>query len=134
MDEPVLGFDAIMREQFNTLLFESYQAHPRVMIVSTHLIDEIAKVTERLMIINDGKLLVMTDMADIDEHAYTLTGRADLVLPAAHSLNCIGKTEVGSMVAAHIYGERINPPDGVTIERLSLQDFFIHMVGGTRHA
>ena len=46
LDEPTLGFDAIMRHQFNMLLLESYQAHPRLIIVSTHLIDEIAKVTE----------------------------------------------------------------------------------------
>jgi len=34
LDEPTLGFDAIMRSQFNTLLLESYQQHPRVLIVS----------------------------------------------------------------------------------------------------
>jgi ABC-2 type transport system ATP-binding protein len=45
LDEPTLGFDAIMRDQFNNLLLESYQNHPRLIIVSTHLIDEIAKVT-----------------------------------------------------------------------------------------
>jgi len=43
LDEPTLGFDAIMRDQFNTLLLESYSAHPRILIVSTHLIDESPK-------------------------------------------------------------------------------------------
>jgi len=37
---------------------------------------------------------------------------------------------MGSVMAAHIYGERITPPDGVAIDRMSLQDFFINMVGG----
>ena len=40
LDEPTLGFDAIMRKQFNDLLIESYEAHPRIIIVSTHLIEE----------------------------------------------------------------------------------------------
>lgn len=130
LDEPTLGFDAIMRDQFNTLLLESYHANPRVIIVSTHLIDEIAKVTERLIIINNGRIIVEAGIEDIDEKAYTLSGSAKTVLPLLEGLNCIGKTTAGSMMAAHIYDDRITPPDGVSIDRLSLQDFFINIVGG----
>jgi len=133
LDEPVLGFDAIMRDQFNTLLLKSYHAHPRVIIVSTHLIDEIAKVTERLIIINNGRILLETGIDDIDEKAYTLSGSAKTVIPLLDGLNCIGKTTVGSVMAAHIYDDRIALPDGVTIDRLSLQDFFINIVGGNKN-
>ena len=130
LDEPTLGFDAIMRDQFNTLILESYQAHPRVLIVSTHLIDEIAKVTQRLIIIDKGRILVEAGIDDIDEKAYTLSGMEKAVLPLLDGLNCIGKTKAGSAIAAHIYDERITPPDDVAIDRLSLQDFFINIVGG----
>ena len=132
LDEPTLGFDAIMRDQFNTLLLESYNAHPRVIIVSTQLIDEIAKVTERLIIINKGKILLETGIDDIDENAYTLTGSTKDVLPLLEGLNCIGRTQAGSVIAAHIYDKRITPPEGVSIDRLSLQDFFINIVGGKK--
>jgi ABC-2 type transport system ATP-binding protein len=130
LDEPTLGFDAIMRDQFNTLLLESYSLHPRLIIVSTHLIDEIAKVTERLFIIDRGCILLETGINDIDERAYTLSGAVKEVEPLLVGLNCIGKTIAGSVMAAHIYDRRINPPDGVTVDRLSLQDFFINFVGG----
>lgn len=133
LDEPVLGFDAIMRDQFNTLLYESYELHPRIIIVSTHLIDEIAKITQKLIIIDKGKVLIQTDIDDIDERAYTLTGTAETVLPLIKNLNCIGKTVIGSMVAAHIYDKRISPPSGVNIDRISLQDFFINIVGGNNN-
>ncbi len=133
LDEPVLGFDAIMRDQFNTLLLESYQAHPRVIIVSTHLIDEIAKVIEQLIIINNGKILLKTDIADIDEKAYTLTGPAEVITPLIRDLNCIGQTNIGSMAVAHIYDKRITPPNGISLDRMSLQDFFINIVGGKSH-
>lgn len=133
LDEPTLGFDAIMRDQFNTLLLESFHAHPRVIIVSTHLIDEIAKVTQRLIIINKGRILLETGIEDIDEKSYTLSGPANKILPLINGLNCIGKTNAGSMMAAHIYDKRITPPQGVTLDRLSLQDFFINIVGGKSH-
>ena len=130
LDEPTLGFDAIMREQFNALLLESYHMRPRVLIVSTHLIDEIAKVTERLIIIDKGRILLEAGIDDIDEKAYSLSGSSNLILPLIEGLNCIGKTSAGSVMAAYIYGDRITPPPGVMIDRLSLQDFFIQIVGG----
>jgi len=133
LDEPTLGFDAIMRDQFNTLLLESYHAYPRIIIVSTHLIDEIAKVTERLIIIDNGKILVEAGIDEIDERAYTLSGSTSAVEPLLTGLNCIGRTTAGSVMAAHIYDERITPPEGIAIDRLSLQDFFINIVGGNRH-
>ena len=102
LDEPTLGFDAIMRSQFNTLLLESYSLHPRILIVSTHLIDEIAKVTERLIIINNGQILLEAGIDDIDEKAYTLSGPTKAVLPLLDGLNCIGKTEAASVMAAYI--------------------------------
>ena len=130
LDEPTLGFDAIMRDQFNMILLESYEAHPRVIIVSTHLIDEIAKVTERLIIIDQGKLLIETGIEEVDEKAYTLSGSVSAVEPLLEGLNCIGKTTIGSVMAAYIYDDRIEPPVGVTVDRISLQDFFISIVGG----
>jgi ABC-2 type transport system ATP-binding protein len=134
LDEPTLGFDAVMRSQFNALLLESYRARPRIIIVSTHLIDEIAKVTERLVIIDNGKILLEAGIEEIDERAYTLSGLSKAVLPLLEGLNCIGKIEMGSAMAAHIYDKRITPPEGVTIDRLSLQDFFINIVGGKSNA
>ena len=133
LDEPTLGFDAIMRSQFNTLLLESYRTHPRLLIVSTHLIDEIAKVTEQLIIIDNGKILLEASIDDIDEKAYTLSGPVNMVESLLKGLNCIDKTTVGNIMVAHIYGERIIPPGNVTVDRLSLQDFFINIVGGKRN-
>jgi hypothetical protein len=69
----------------------------------------------------------------VDEKAYTITGPADTVNPMLQNLNCIGKTVAGSLVAAHIYDNRIRPTKGVTIDRMSLQDFFIYTVGGKRN-
>ena len=131
LDEPTLGFDAIMRDQFNTLLLESYSAHPRILIVSTHLIDEIAKVVERFIIIESGRLLLEAGIDEIDERAYTLSGPVSAVEPLLPGRNCIDKTVMGNVMAAHIYDDRIAPPEGVAIDRMNLQDFFIHLVGGT---
>ena len=56
LDEPVLGFDAIMRVEFYELLKESVRKHPRIIIVSTHIIEEIARTIQKLIIIDKGSI------------------------------------------------------------------------------
>jgi len=135
LDEPTLGFDAIMRDQFNQLLLESFQAHPRIIIVSTHMIDEIAKVAQDLVLIDRGHILVSATIDEIDERAYTLSGATDQIqsLLGRLNLNVIATMQAGAVMAAHIYDHRIDPPAGVRIERMGLQDFFINLVGDENH-
>lgn len=133
LDEPTLGFDAIMRKRFNTLLLESYEAHPRIFIVSTHMIDEIAKVAQHIIVLDNGKIVLQTDLGDLDEHAYSLTGPEPRVLELINGLNIIGTKHIGSMMAAFVYDERVALPadSSVVLDPLSLEDFFISFVGGT---
>ena len=65
LDEPVLGFDTIMRRRFNALLRESVHRHPRIVLVSTHLMDDLAPVADRLMVIDAGRVLARAPMDDI---------------------------------------------------------------------
>ncbi len=101
--------------------------------MSTHLIDEIAKVSERLIIIHNGRILIEAGMDELDEKAYTLSGTEAAVLPLLGELNCIGKTKVGSLIAAHVFDKRVTPPQGVSIDAMSLSDFFINTVGGKKN-
>lgn len=128
-DEPVLGFDAIMRDNFYTMLHESFENNPRIMIVSTHLIDEMAKVAEELIIIDKGTIILQTDMNEIDEKTYSVTGVSAYVEEAIKGLNVFNKMQAGGFITAYVYDKRIQSGDNVTVQSLGLQDFFIHLVG-----
>lgn len=130
LDEPVLGFDAIMRERFYELLQASFEYHPRIIIVSTHLIDEIAKVAEDIIIIEEGSILLNCSINDIDEKAYSITGQTNEVKKASKGLNVIGEKTLGGYTTAYIFGNRITASDNIKLESLGLQEFFINIVGG----
>lgn len=130
LDEPVLGFDAIMRSQFYELLTDSFESHPRLIIVSTHLIDEIAKSAEELIILDKGKILLQSSINDIDEKAYSITGMTKDVKSAVNGLNVIGQKAIGGFTTAFIYDRRVDVSGSLTIQQMGLQDFFINMVGG----
>lgn len=130
LDEPVLGFDPVMRRTFYELLEESCAERPRTVIVSTHIIDEIARVAQRLIIIDRGRLKLFCDMAEIDEMSYCVTGPAANVERATAGLNIIGETRTGGYLSRMIYDGRIDESDEYSISALSLQDFFVGLVGG----
>lgn len=128
LDEPVLGFDAIMRAEFYSLLTESFSRKPRIIIVSTHIIDEIAKVMQKLIIIDRGALCFFDTLQVIKDKAYSVSGPKQEVEEATKDLNIIGNEQVGGFLTRHIFDVPINS-ESLNIEEMSLQDFFIYMVG-----
>ena len=129
LDEPVLGFDAIMRVEFYDMLTESFQKHPRIIIVSTHIIEEIAKTIQKLIIIDKGSVRFFDTLQSVETKAFRVSGLQKDVEPATRGLHVIGQDTVGGLVTSYIFG---NPPEraaSLEIHPLSLQDFFIQMVG-----
>ena len=49
-DEPYLGLDAVARQLFYDRLLADYADHPRTVVLSTHLIEEIAGLLERVLL------------------------------------------------------------------------------------
>lgn len=129
LDEPVLGFDAIMRVEFYDMLTESFQKHPRIIIVSTHIIEEIAKTIQKLIIIDKGSVRFFDTLQSVEIKAFSVSGLQKDVEAATQNLNVIGQDTVGGLVTTYIFD---NPPEqaaSLEIHPLSLQDFFIQMVG-----
>lgn len=129
-DEPVLGFDVIMRNKFYSLLEESIAKHPKIIIVSTHLIDEIAKIAEEIIIINQGELLLRTDIIDLQDKCYSVTGMASDVDEAVKGKNIINVHEIGKFKTVNIYDTRIKETEKIQISNEGLQDFFANLIGG----
>ena len=129
LDEPVLGFDAIMRVEFYDMLTESFRKHPRIIIVSTHIIEEIAKTIQKLIIIDKGSVRFFDTLQSVETKAFSISGLQKDVEAATQNLNVIGQDTVGGLVTTYIFD---NPPEqtaSLEIHPLSLQDFFIQMVG-----
>ena len=129
LDEPVLGFDAIMRVEFYDMLTESFQKHPRIIIVSTHIIEEIAGTIQKLIIIDRGKVRFFDTLQAVETKAFSVSGLQKDVEAAVRNRNVIGQDIVGGLATSYIFD---NPPEqtaSLEIQPLSLQDFFIQMVG-----
>ena len=129
LDEPVLGFDAIMRVEFYEMLAESFQRHPRIIIVSTHIIEEIAKTIHKLIVIDKGRIRFFDTLQAVEEKAFSISGLKKDVDAATANLNVIGQDTVGGLVTSYIFDQPPKQEASLEITPLSLQDFFVQMVG-----
>ena len=129
LDEPVLGFDAIMRAEFYDMLRESFQKHPRIIIVSTHIIEEIAKTIQKLIIIDKGCIRFFDTLQAVETKAFSISGLQKDVEAATRDLKVIGRDMVGGLATAYIFDEPPAQTASLEIRPLPLQDFFIQMVG-----
>ena len=129
LDEPVLGFDAIMRVEFYDMLTESFQKHPRIIIISTHIIEEIAKTIQKLIIIEKGSVRFFDTLQSVEAKAFRISGLQKDVEAATRNLNIISQDTVNGLATSYIFDAPPEQTASIEIHPLSLQDFFIQMVG-----
>lgn len=135
-DEPVLGLDVLMREKFYRVLLEDYANHPRTIIFSTHLIDEIAKVVEKVTIIEEGSVLLVDEVDNIRTKSYLIRGKREEVEPLINAKRVIYKESYADGMLAALY-DTVSDQEktkaakqGVQIEGLPLQKFFAYLIEG----
>jgi ABC-2 type transport system ATP-binding protein len=73
-DEPYAGLDAVARQVFYDRLLASYAEHPSTVLLSTHLIDEVADLLEHVVMIDHGRILLDAAADDIRGSATTVSG------------------------------------------------------------
>ncbi|QMV39783.1 ABC transporter ATP-binding protein [Cohnella cholangitidis] len=135
-DEPVLGLDVLMRERFYKALLEDYANHPRTILLSTHLIDEIVPVAERVYIIEAGSLLLHDEMEQIRMAAHLIRGNSESVASFTAGKRVLYTETYGHGTLAAIY-EKLDARDkqqaremNISIENMTLQKFFSYLIEG----
>ncbi|RPF53380.1 ATP-binding cassette domain-containing protein [Aquisalibacillus elongatus] len=73
-DEPTTGMDYSVRQDFYRALLKDYMNHPRTIIISSHLLNELESILEDIMIIKDGTCIVHEPMEDFKTYAIALSG------------------------------------------------------------
>jgi ABC-2 type transport system ATP-binding protein len=128
-DEPVLGLDANHRELFYKRLIEKYSENPFTVVLSTHLIEEIASIIEEIIIIQNGEIIQNDSCEHLLSKGYTVSGSASEVDKFIEGMEVIGIDTLGGLKSATIMGkiEASSVPSGIEIGKLDLQKLFIKL-------
>jgi len=108
LDEPYLGLDGDARALFYDVLVRDYQAHPRTILMSTHLIEESESLFDRVVIVERGRIAVDSERDDARKLAFVLSGTADVVDRLAAGSQVLRTQSVGSLKSVTVAGE-MNP-------------------------
>jgi ABC-2 type transport system ATP-binding protein len=129
-DEPYLGLDAVARQLFYDRLLADYAEHPRTVVLSTHLIEEISDLLEHVLLVDHGRVLLDADAETLRAAALTVTGPARQVatFSSVHELltteSLAGQSR--AIVRTRTTTARRDAEDlGLTVERTSLQQLVV---------
>ncbi|GEB95568.1 ABC transporter ATP-binding protein [Microbacterium lacticum] len=136
-DEPYLGLDAVARQLFYDRLIEDYAEHPRTVILSSHLIDEVSNLIERVVVIDGGRILLDEETDAVRSRAATIVGDAAVVEAFAAGREVIHRESLGHVTSVTVLGE-LTAADraalqasGLDLAPVSLQQLIVRL---TQHA
>lgn len=139
-DEPYLGLDAASRTLFYDLLLEDYTEHPRTVVLSTHLIDEINRLLEHVVILDRGRVLLDMEADRFRGMGYTATGNGERLQVFASGKRVLHEDSFGAMRSAVLWGEcgaaerRQAAELGLELGPVSVQQLFVHLTSNGQAA
>lgn len=77
LDEPSSGLDPMVRKDILTAIIRTVVDEGRTVIFSSHLLDEVERVSDHLMMLRTGRVLLSEPMEDVLSHHHRLTLRAN---------------------------------------------------------
>ncbi len=138
-DEP-LGLDVVARSLFYERMLDDYVAHPRTIIISTHLIDEVSRLLEHVLVLDQGQLVIDEEAEALRSRAFTVTGSASQVVTFTSGKTVIGGEQFGSLASATLLGNvdvserRQAALLGLELTPVSLQQLIIHLTSTPFHS
>ena len=132
-DEPYLGLDAVARKIFYDQLITDFGNHPRTIILSTHLIDEVSNLLEHVIVIDRGNIIIDRDSEELRGLAYTVTGLAAQVTSFVKGKEVIQEERMGGTMTATLIGDENSNEQsaakqwGLGVSPVSLQQLIVYL-------
>lgn len=136
-DEPYMGLDAVARQLFYDRLLSDYAQHPRTIVLSSHLIDEIAHLIENVVLIDRGQIMLDEPVDSLRGRAVTLIGNAETVRELTDFRQVLHSESLGRMDKTTVLGaledheQRRAHARGVEVLPVSLQQLIVHLTSHT---
>ncbi len=127
-DEPYIGLDAAARKRFYNVLLEEYEKEPRMIIFSTHLIDEVSLLFEEVLILQEGKLILQEDAESLRNRTCIVSGTEEEVERFIEGKEVLDRNKLAGMMTAHVFATAEEAHEhGLTADNIPIQDLMIYL-------
>jgi ABC-2 type transport system ATP-binding protein len=129
LDEPVAGLDPLARREFLALLMASVAEHQLTVVLSSHLISDIERVADYLIVLAESRVQLAGDVHELFAEHRVLTGpRRDIDdLPAGLDVIEASHTERQTTLVVRTSAPIIDP--AWTVGELGLEDLVLAYLG-----
>ena len=130
-DEPYLGLDAVARQIFYDRLLEDYAEHPRTVILSSHLIDEVSNLIEKVLVVDQGRIIMAEDTDAVRDRAANIVGDTAAVDAFVAGRTVIHRESLGRVSSVTVMGaltdedRRELSAHGLDVTPVSLQQLIV---------
>ncbi len=76
LDEPAASLDPVIRQDFLDLLMELIQQPECTILISSHILTDVQKIIDKVLIIDEGMVHCFQDLDDLREEYYSITLRS----------------------------------------------------------
>ena len=132
-DETYLGMDAPTRYAFYEELLADYGERPRTILISSHLIEEVERLFEYVIVLDQGKVLLQEAADELRQRGARVVGQSAAVDRFVAPYTVLSRQSLGRTTAATIYGALSSDARtdaaaaGLDVEGVGLQDLFVHL-------
>lgn len=131
-DEAYLGMDAPTRYAFYEALLADYIENPRLIVLSTHLIEEVERLFSDIIMIDAGRLVLREGAETLQSRGSTLVGPREAVDRATNGLRVLSARDLGPTRSVAVYGDAAEvakraAAEGLDVGSLPIQDIFVHL-------
>ena len=136
-DEPYAGLDAVARQLFYDRLLADFAEHPRTVVLSTHLIDEVADLLEHVVMLDRGRVVLDAPADDVRGTAMTVSGPVTAVEEFVAGRPVWHRQRLGARAAVTVAGPLGAAAEAraralhLSLEPLSLQQLLVHAAGSS---
>jgi ABC-2 type transport system ATP-binding protein len=135
VDEPTAGLDPNERHRFLNLLSEI--GEDVIVILSTHIVEDVRELCRRMAIINAGEVVLQGDpsevLDDVRGHIWRKRIRKSELADVQAAMQVISVRLVAGDPIVHVYSDTA-PGDGFTAVEPMLEDVYLHRVGSAVYA
>jgi ABC-2 type transport system ATP-binding protein len=134
-DEPYAGLDAVARQLFYDRLLAEFAEHPRTIVLSTHLINEVADLLEHVVMLDHGRVVLDAPADDVRGTGMTVSGPATAVEEFVAGRTVWHRQRLGSRASVTIADSLDFAAQAqaralhLSLEPLSLQQLLVHAAG-----
>ncbi|TVR95496.1 MAG: ABC transporter ATP-binding protein [Trueperaceae bacterium] len=133
LDEVTLGMDAPARYACYDELLADYLAHPRTVVLASHLIEEVDRLLEHVIVLDRGRVLVADEADALRARGVRVSGEAERVDAFVGDARVLRRETLGRSAVVTLYGDLGSDARARAREKeiemhpLPLQDLFVDL-------